>query len=150
MKHLLLIIILVITTSCTLNNCDEAYCKDLSEKIEAYIDINKEKVAKFVNKEKWPYRGCIWTERVLKKVIKQPLKSGDYEKIYMKSAIYITDKFGNIKRKTSTSMDFCDPYLSEYILKYTEMIFRENIGYAYLQSTPLSAAAKEFLKLIEN
>ena len=41
MKHLLLIMTLTFTTSCTLNNCDEAYCKDLSEKMEAYIDINK-------------------------------------------------------------------------------------------------------------
>ena len=52
MKHLLLIMILVFTTSCTLNNCDKTYYKDLSDKIESYIEINQEKVTEFVNKQK--------------------------------------------------------------------------------------------------
>ena len=52
MKHLLLIMTLIFTTSCTLNNYDKTYYNDLYDKIESYIDINKEKVAEFVNKEK--------------------------------------------------------------------------------------------------
>lgn len=51
MKHLLLIMTLIFTTSCTLNNYDKTYYNDLYDKIESYIEINKEKVAEFVNKE---------------------------------------------------------------------------------------------------
>ena len=43
---------LIFTTSCTLNNYDKTYYNDLYDKIESYIEINKEKVAEFVNKEK--------------------------------------------------------------------------------------------------
>lgn len=52
MKHLLLIMTLIFTTSCTLNNYDKTYYNDLYDKIESYIEINKEKVAEFINKEK--------------------------------------------------------------------------------------------------
>jgi len=89
-------------------------------------------VIREVSKEKWPYSGSVWNHSVVKRIVKEPFREKVLEYAYPDGAIYITDEMGNIKRKTSTCMNYCDPYLSEYILKYSEMLFREYFEYQYL------------------
>ncbi len=82
------------------------------------------------------YEGSIWNERILNKLGIGNDKKKDYKKRlmydYPSERIYMTDEDGNVHRETNTSMNYTDPYLSEYVLKYTEMLFRQKIGYDYL------------------
>jgi len=86
-----------------------------------------------IERESWPYGGSIWTRRVLQRVIGKPFTTNVFEEVLPNGAIYITDAHGNIKRKTSTTLHYCDPYLSEFILRYTEVLFREYFGYGQLK-----------------
>lgn len=80
----------------------------------------------------WPYKRSIWTKKVLKEVLGKPITIKEFDEIYEERAVYITDINGNIKRSTSIVFHFYDAYLSEYILKYIEMLFREYFDYEYL------------------
>jgi len=95
-----------------------------------------------------PYDGSIWIQSVLQRVgikIEPRIK---YTWEYADTSIYITDIDGNIKRKTNTSMKYVDPYLSEYILRYTEMLFRKRFGYEYI-SFPLKLKGALKLKFAD-
>lgn len=89
------------------------------------------------------YEGSVWNECVVFKFGIESTELISYEMIYPSGAIYITDAEGNIERKTNTHMNYCDPYLSEYILKYTEMLFRKEVGYNFItMPTKLKGALK--------
>ena len=89
------------------------------------------------------YEGSVWNDCVVSKFGIEATELVSYEMIYPSGTIYITDAEGNIKRKTNTYMNYCDPYLSEYILKYTEMLFRKEVGYNFItMPTKLKGALK--------
>lgn len=79
-----------------------------------------------------PYSGSIWNACVIEKLGIGNSESEGYTMDYPSGKIYLTDAEGNIKRRTNTCMHYCDPYLSEYIIKYTEMLFRKELGYDYI------------------
>ena len=85
-----------------------------------------------VEYDAWPYRRSVWTAKVLRQIIGKPPIKKIFDEILPDQTIYITDRYGEIKRATATKLYYYDPYLSEYILKYTEMMFREYFGYEYL------------------
>lgn len=85
-----------------------------------------------VEYDAWPYRRSVWTAKVLGQIIGKPPIKKIFDEILPDQTIYITDRYGEIKRATATKLYYYDPYLSEYILKYTEMMFREYFGYEYL------------------
>lgn len=87
------------------------------EKIENYIQA---------------YEGSIWNHCVVSKFgidVTKSTKVVDYKMIYQNSIMYFTDVEGNYVGETDSIKDYCDPYLSEYILKYTEMLFRKEMSY---------------------
>lgn len=75
-----------------------------------------------------PYSGSIWTKNVLKKMGLKTVKHEVYEKCGSCRAIYVMDCNGNKLYSANGIMEYCDPYLSEYILKYTVMLFKKNLG----------------------
>ena len=96
------------------------------------------------------YSGSVWTDCVIEKLSVEHIgKEKFYKKLtydYPSGGIYITDKEGNILEKKNICMCYADPYLSEYVLKYTEMLFRQKIGYGCLVfPTKLRGALKSKL-----
>lgn len=93
--------------------------------------------------EKWPYSGSVWIRPTVERIVKKPLCEKVFKFIYPNREFYITDAEGNVKRKINTFIQYRDPYLSEYIIKFSEMIFREYFEYPYLKwPTELTGALK--------
>lgn len=89
------------------------------------------------------YEGSIWTNSVAAKFGVEATEMEGYEWVYPSGKVYFTDGEGNIKRQTNTCIHYCDPYLSEYILKYTEMLFRKELSYnVIIMPNKLSGALK--------
>ena len=114
-------------------------------KLETLFDDSGIKLSDFLagrlREEEWTsynsyYSGTVWNDCVIKKLGIENAGKAEYHKRltydYPSGRIYITDEEGNVRRKTNTCMHYTDPYLSEYVLKYTEMLFRQKLGYGYL------------------
>lgn len=89
----------------------------------------------------YSYKG-IWTRRVEKRIFFKNYNNFSFQ--FQTWDIFFTDSNGNIiqEKPTSTSMPDYDPDLSEYILRYTEMLFREKLGCQYVTEVKKPAAFK--------
>ena len=76
-----------------------------------------------------PYGGEILCKSVIERIGLGTYISNDYMLDDPECKVYFVDDEGNILQKTNIMMHYYDAYLSEYILKYTEMLFRQHLGY---------------------
>ena len=79
-----------------------------------------------------PYRGSFWKESVIRRIglgneIREAYACDD---IY--EYVYNSEKNAHVLTRKKDALFYPDPYLSEYILKYTEMLFRQKVGYTYI------------------
>ena len=88
-----------------------------------------------IKKEKkrfYPYRRSIWTRSVLEKIGVHQIEIEQMKWVSVNGRTYITDEEGNIERETGNVLGYEDRYLSEYILRYVETLFRKQVGYSFL------------------
>lgn len=90
-----------------------------------------------------PYTSSVWTERVVRKFVPVEAIHKEYTNVCTTSKAYMTDKTGSRRISTmQNNIEYNDPYLSEYILQYIEMIFRKNLRYKFSEPEKLEGALK--------
>ncbi|WP_027215239.1 hypothetical protein [Butyrivibrio fibrisolvens] len=77
------------------------------------------------------YNYSIWKECVLRRLGIDSDGRRAFVYVYTDFMDYITDEEENKIKKGYSGIGNCKPYLSEYILRYIEMLFRQKVGYDF-------------------
>ena len=80
------------------------------------------------------YRNSLWSGYTLRRVLGvEGVDISYYEPIYPSNRIRITDSDGTLKNRSTGYRSYNDPFLCEYVVRTTETLFREAVGYKYIQ-----------------
>ena len=93
-----------------------------------YWDLFIGRIRKEGEKKK-VYELSIWNRKVMSRILDDSVPATNRTG----QAILLSNPFRRVKRKTDNCMYYCDPNLSSYIFKYSEMLFRKYMDYAYIE-----------------